>query len=143
MIRSFKDRETKRIFSEHASRRFPDDIQKRAKACLDRIMAKKEKLIPLTHPGEHLLEVLEDWGLTQYRLAKGLNVQQTRIMEIIKGRRAISADTSLRLAKFFDTTPEFWMNLQVNYDLAIAKRNLNAKLDLDVQPLLKNGNKVG
>lgn len=106
-------------------------------------MEKKEKLIPLTHPGEHLLEVLQDWGLTQYRLAKGLGVQQTRIMEIIKGRRAISADTSLRLAKFFDTTPEFWMNLQMNYDLAVAKRNLSESLDLDVHPLLANGNKIG
>jgi len=106
-------------------------------------MEKKEKLIPLTHPGEHLLEVLQDWGLTQYRLAKGLGVQQTRIMEIIKGRRAISADTSLRLAKFFDTTPEFWMNLQMNYDLAVAKRNLSESLNLDVHPLLANGNKIG
>jgi addiction module HigA family antidote len=106
-------------------------------------MDKKIEPIPISHPGDHLLEVLQDWGLTQYRLAKELGVQQTRIMEIIKGHRAISADTSLRLAHYFDTTPEFWMNLQMNYDLALAKRKLSAKLNEDVQPLLSQGKKVG
>jgi len=106
-------------------------------------MDSKLKLIPLSHPGEHLLEVMEDWGLTQYRLAKDLGVQQTRIMEIIKGRRAISADTSLRLARFFDTSAEYWLNLQTNYDLAVAKRKLSAKINEDVTPLLSKGKKVG
>ena len=105
-------------------------------------MDKKQKFIPLTHPGEHLLEAMQGWGLSQYRLAKELGVQQTRIMEIIKGRRAISADTSLRLARFFDTSPEFWMNLQVNFDLAIAKRALGEKVNKDVRPLLSKGRKV-
>ena len=105
-------------------------------------MDKKQDLIPLTHPGEHLLEVMQDWGLSQYRLAKALGVQQTRIMEIIKGRRAISADTSLRLGRLFDTSPEFWMNLQTNYDLAIAKRTLGTKVNRDVKPLLSKGMKV-
>lgn len=105
-------------------------------------MDKKQDLVSLTHPGEHLLEVMQDWGLSQYRLAKALGVQQTRIMEIIKGRRAISADTSLRLGRLFDTTPEFWMNLQMNYDMAVARRALGEKVNKDVSPLLSKGRKV-
>ena len=98
------------------------------------IMTKQPELIPLTHPGEHLQEAMEDWGLTQYRLAKGLGVQQTRIMEIIKGRRAITADTALRLGRFFDTSPEYWLNLQKNYELALAKRDNGEKIDQEVKP---------
>jgi len=105
-------------------------------------MGKKHDLIPLTHPGEHLMEAMQDWGLSQYRLAKELGVQQTRIMEIIKGRRAISADTSLRLARFFDTSPEFWMKLQMNYDMAVARRALGERVDREVKPLLSQGKKV-
>jgi addiction module HigA family antidote len=99
-------------------------------------------LIPLTHPGEHLREAMDDWGLTQYRLAKELGVQQTRIMEIVKGRRALSADTALRLGRLFDTSPDYWMNLQINYDLAVARRAQGEKIDEQVKPLLSKGKKI-
>mgnify|MGYP001085870968 CR=1 FL=1 len=81
-------------------------------------MAKKDnRLIPLTPPGAHLREIMEDAGLTQYRLAKELGIQQTRISQILTGRRAITADTAIRLSRFFGTTPGFWMNMQSRYDL--------------------------
>jgi len=85
---------------------------------------------------------MDDWGLTQYRLAKELGVQQTRIMEIVKGRRAVSADTALRLARLFDTSPDYWMNLQTNYDLAVARRAQGEKIDEQVKPLLSKGKQV-
>ncbi|MDZ4728870.1 MAG: HigA family addiction module antitoxin [Xanthomonadales bacterium] len=100
-------------------------------------------LIPLTHPGEHLREAMDDWNLTQYQLAKALGVQQTRIGEIIRGRRAISADTALRLARFFETSEEFWMRLQMNYDINVAKRAIGDKVKKDVSPLLIKGKRVG
>jgi addiction module HigA family antidote len=105
-------------------------------------METTDKLIPLTHPGEHLLEAMKDWGLTQYRLAKELGVQQTRVMEIVKGRRAVSADTALRLGRLFDTSPDYWMNLQKNYDLAVARRAQGARINEQVKPLLSKGKKV-
>ena len=79
------------------------------------------------HPGEHLTEFLEELGISQYRLAKSINVPPRRINEIVKGLRGISADTALRLGRFFDMTPQFWMNLQANYVLATSA----AVLDLD------------
>jgi addiction module HigA family antidote len=103
----------------------------------------KDDLIPLTHPGEHLLEIMDDYDLTQYRLAKDLGVQQTRIMEIIKGRRAISADTALRLARYFDTSPEMWINLQKNYELQVARREKGERIKMEIKSLLSNGKKVG
>jgi addiction module HigA family antidote len=103
----------------------------------------KDDLIPLTHLGEHLLEIMDDYDLTQYRLAKDLGVQQTRIMEIIKGRRAISADTALRLARYFDTSPEMWINLQKNYELQVARREKGERIKMEIKSLLSNGKKVG
>lgn len=71
------------------------------------------------HPGEILMEeFLVPLELSQYRLAQEINVPRRRINEIIQSKRSVSADTALRLAKFFGTTPEFWMNLQMYYDLA-------------------------
>lgn len=70
------------------------------------------------HPGEILeKEFLEPMGLTAYRLAKEIGVQQTRVSQILKEKRSITADTAIRLARFFGTTEEFWMNLQREYDL--------------------------
>ena len=74
------------------------------------------------HPGEILeREFLEPLGITAYRLAKAVGVQQTRISLIIKGERSITADTAMRFSKFFGTTPEFWMNLQREFDLRKIK----------------------
>lgn len=81
--------------------------------------------IPYPHPGEILQEeFLTPFGLTQYRLAKSIDVKQTRISEIIAGRRGITADTALRLARFFSTSEGFWMNLQMSYDAAKARDEL-------------------
>jgi antitoxin HigA-1 len=87
------------------------------------------KLDPL-HPGRFLLEeFLEPLEMTQYRLAKSIGVSQRRIGEIISGQRAITADTALRLEKFFGMRAQFWMNLQTAYDLEIAERSLGTTLE--------------
>jgi len=81
--------------------------------------------IPYPHPGEILQEeFLTPFGLTQYRLAKSIEVNQTRISEILAGRRSITADTALRLARFFGTSEGLWMNLQMAYDAAKARDEL-------------------
>ncbi|HEY6341344.1 MAG TPA: HigA family addiction module antitoxin [Bryobacteraceae bacterium] len=85
-------------------------------------MAKKNKVMPPVHPGETLREeFLKPLGLTPNRLAIELQVPATRINDIARGKRAISADTALRLARYFGTTPQFWLNLQANYDLEVAQ----------------------
>ena len=73
------------------------------------------------HPGEHLSEILEDLGISQYRLAKAMDVPPVRVNGIVHCRRAITADTALRLGRVLDMTPEFWMNLQQRYDLEVAR----------------------
>src|SRR5690242_160281 len=83
-------------------------------------MAKKARTIPPVHPGETLREdFLKPLGLSANRLAMELLVPVTRINDIVRGKRAITADTALRLARYFGTTPQFWMNLQGNYDLEV------------------------
>ena len=74
---------------------------------------------------------------------KELGIQQTRIMEIVKGRRAISADTAFRLARYFDTTPQMWISLQKNYELEVAQREAGAKIHEDVTPYASRDRKVG
>ena len=97
-------------------------------------MAKK-KLKPI-HPGEILNEeFLVPYSLTQYRLAKDIQVPPRRINEIIHGTRAISADTALRLARYFRMDPIFWMNLQAHYDLEVAREKLGDVLKDDIEPL--------
>jgi addiction module HigA family antidote len=89
---------------------------------------------PPIHPGEILLEeFLRPLGITQYRLAKDISVPQRRISEIVQGKRAISADTALRLARYFDIEPEFWMNLQARHDLRLAQAQLGARLKAEVR----------
>lgn len=87
------------------------------------------------HPGEILVtEFLEPMGITQYRLAKDISVTPRRINEIAHGRRAITADTALRLGRFFGMEAEFWLNLQSHYDMEIAQEALRAQLEKEVQP---------
>ncbi len=82
------------------------------------------------HPGEVLeTEFLEELGISRYRLAKAISVPATRIGEICLGRRAITADTALRLARYFGTTARFWMGLQEDYDLEECTRQNAASLD--------------
>ena len=86
------------------------------------------KKLPPIHPGEILLEeFLKPLGLTQYRLAKSLSVPPRRINEIAQGKRSITADTALRLARFFGNSERFRLNLQTTYDLVNAKKKSNRK----------------
>jgi addiction module HigA family antidote len=95
------------------------------------MMAKK--VIDPIHPGEILMEeFLEPLGISQYRLAKDISVPPRRINEIVHGKRSITANTGLRLARFFGTTERFWLNLQVRYDLEVEKDRLADVLDRDV-----------
>lgn len=92
--------------------------------------------LPPIHPGEVLLEeFLNPMGISQYRLAKSLSVPPRRINEIVHGKRAISADTALRLSRFFGTSERFWLNLQTRYDLETEKDRLGDRLNHEVSPL--------
>jgi addiction module HigA family antidote len=85
------------------------------------------------HPGEVLLEeFLKPMGITQYRLAKDISVQPTRINQIVKGKTGISADTALRLGRFFQMSAQFWLNLQAHYDLEVARDRLEDRLRKEV-----------
>jgi addiction module HigA family antidote len=94
------------------------------------------KPIAPIHPGEILLEeFLKPLGISQYRLAKQVSVPARRINEIVRGQRAITADTALRLARYFQTTDRFWLNLQTRYDLEIEKDKLGRRLQQEVAVL--------
>ena len=98
-------------------------------------MRKSRRRLPPVHPGEILSEdLLKPLGLSLNRLGRDLRVPVTRVSEIVHGRRSITADTALRLARYFDTTPEFWMNLQAAYDLDAAQRASADKIVRDVHP---------
>ena len=91
--------------------------------------------IPLATPGEILVEeFLEPLKISQYRLAKDIGVPPRRINEIVHGKRAITADTSLRLAKYFRMSDLFWLNLQADYDMRITRRKLEKKLAKTIKP---------
>ena len=93
-------------------------------------MSRKMKAI---HPGEVLLEeFLKPMNITQYRLARDIHVQPTRINQIVKRKAGISADTALRLARYFRTSPQFWLNLQTQYDLHVAADRMNGRLEKEV-----------
>ncbi len=96
----------------------------------------EERVYPPMHPGRVLeLEFLEPLEMSAYKLAKAIGVDPPRVYEIVRGRRAISADTALRLARFFSISPEFWLNLQAHYDLEIEKYRAGEKIEREVQPL--------
>ncbi len=89
--------------------------------------------LPPLHPGEILREeFLDPHAMSAYALAKALNVPVNRITAIMAGERAISADTALRLARFFDTTPEFWINLQGAHDIEVARLQHGSRIDTEV-----------
>ncbi len=92
------------------------------------------KRIKPIHPGEHLAEILEELGISQCRLAKDICVPARRINEIIHGRRAISVDAAMRLARYFGTDVKSWINLQANYDLETAHLRLAARIEREVSP---------
>ena len=95
-------------------------------------MSTRKKLSPI-HPGEILLEeFLRPMGISQYRLAQSISVPPRRINEIVQGKRAISADTALRLSLFFGLSERYWMNLQAWYDLEVEKDRLGPRLKRQV-----------
>jgi antitoxin HigA-1 len=99
----------------------------------------RRKLAPV-HPGEILVEeFLKPLAVTEYRLAKGLRVPARRINEIVHGKRAITADTALRLGRFFRNSPRFWLNLQTGFDLENEADRLGASLTRDVEVLRRAG----
>jgi len=96
----------------------------------------KNKKLPPIHPGEILIEeFLKPMGLSQYRLAKDISVPPRRINEIVHGKRSISADTALRLGRFFGISPQFWLNLQTRFDLEVTEDLLAERLEKEVQVL--------
>jgi|SRR6056297_25456 len=96
-------------------------------------MAKRD-FAPIT-PGEILLEeFLQPMGISQYRLAKEISVPQRRISEIVQGKRSITADTALRLGRYFGMEAQFWLNLQTRYDLLRAQEELDDRLEKEVTP---------
>lgn len=91
-----------------------------------------KKLAPV-HPGEVLLEeFLEPMKISQYRLAKDISVPPRRINEIVHGKRSVTADTALRLSRYFGTSERFWLNLQTGYDLEVEKDRLGDRLESEV-----------
>jgi len=94
-----------------------------------------KRTAPPIHPGEILMEeFLRPLGISQYRLARDLHIPPRRINEIVQGKRGISADTALRLARYFGTTDRFWLNLQVRYELEVQKDHLGNRLELEIHP---------
>ena len=86
------------------------------------------------HPGEHLAEMLEELGISQYRLAKAIDVPPIRINDIVRCRRSITADTALRIGQALSMTPEFWLNLQRMYDLDVARASTDTRA---IEPLVE------
>ena len=98
------------------------------------------KKMPPIHPGEILLEeFLKPLGISQYRLAKDIHVPARRINEIVLGKRAISADTALRLSRYFGMSDRFWINLQTRYDLEVEKDRLGTRLVDEIEVYRKAG----
>ena len=93
-----------------------------------------KRAFPPIHPGEILLEeFLKPMGISQYRLAKDISVDPRRINEIVLGKRAITADTALRLSRYFGMSDPFWLNLQSHYDLEVEKDRLSSRLRREVR----------
>ena len=93
------------------------------------------KRLPLIHPGEILRnDFLVPMKISVYTLAQAIKVPRSRVNDIVLGRRGITADTAFRLARYFGTTPDFWINLQARYDLVTAERKLRRRIEREVRP---------
>lgn len=96
-------------------------------------MVYRLKKLPLIHPGQVLKDFLEDYGITEYRLAKDVSVSPRRINEITQGKRAVTVDTALRLAAYFGNSPQFWLNAQQTFELArAAEQRLPERISKEV-----------
>ncbi|MGN6031672.1 MAG: HigA family addiction module antitoxin [Thermomicrobiales bacterium] len=89
---------------------------------------------PAIHPGEHIADELDALGMSASQLARDLDIPANRLTEIIRGRRGVSADTALRLARWMGTSPQFWMNLQRNYELRLAEQEHGDEIRERVRP---------
>jgi addiction module HigA family antidote len=97
-------------------------------------MTRKRKLLPLIHPGEILLEeFMRPLGISMNRLARDIAVPPGRISAIVNGKRSVTADTALRLGRYFGVTPELWLGLQSDYDLRLAQRTIGEEVVRRVQ----------
>ena len=94
----------------------------------------RERRLPPIHPGKILLEDLRDMGVSINRLARDLRVPVNRISAIVNGKRSITADTAMRLARYFGTSSQYWMNLQTMYDLEVAAQSLASRIEREVLP---------
>jgi addiction module HigA family antidote len=111
-------------------------IERKAVAGMDFSAVSTGRKLKPVHPGEVLLkDFIEPMALTRYKVAKAISVPQRRVDEICAGNRAMSADTALRLGRLFGMDAQVWMNLQAQYDLDVAQRELRKRLDSEVTPL--------
>lgn len=95
-----------------------------------------EDRLPPVHPGEVLLEdFMKPIGLSQYRVAKDIGVPAMRISQIVNGKRSVTADTAMRLARYFGTSPDVWLRLQARYDLEVAQRRFGQQIEDEVKVL--------
>ncbi len=102
-----------------------------------------EERLPPIHPGEVLLEdFMKPLGISQYRLAKDIGVPALRISQIVRGKRAITADTAMRLARYFGTSPDVWLRLQARYDLEKARLAYGDKIEKEVKVLRQSQNEL-
>ena len=132
MIQSFADKDTERLWNRE---RIPRGNRlealkgdRRGQRRL-RSLTTTDKLPPV-HPGEILMEdFLKGMGITQHKLAVSIGVPPRRINEIVHGKRAVTADTALRLAKFFEMSPQFWLGLQAQYDLDVAEDKILSEIE--------------
>lgn len=93
----------------------------------------RKKLLPI-HPGELLRDELKEIGVSLNELARALRVPMNRISAIVNGRRSITADTAMRLARYFGTSPQYWLNLQTAYDLEVAGSKVGSRIEREVLP---------
>jgi addiction module HigA family antidote len=97
--------------------------------------APKRHTLPLIHPGQILKEDLDDAGIRMNRLARDIRVPMNRVSAIVNGKRTITADTALRLARYFGTSAQYWLNLQTTYELQAAEPELKDRITREVLPL--------
>jgi len=91
-----------------------------------------KKRLPPTHPGDILKEELDERSISLNKLSRDIRIPLSRVSLIVNGKRAVTADTALRLARYFGTSPQLWMNLQIAYDLEIAERKIGAVIEKEV-----------
>jgi len=93
----------------------------------------KARITPV-HPGEYLRELLEELGLSQYRLAQDIGVAPMRISHVVRGQRPVTAELALRLGRYFGQSPRYWLNLQSRYDMDVIEQNLGSRVVREVRP---------